>query len=122
MSQLHLFLAYAVAALALATLGTAAAAAVVGPPLRLLLDRLILLTLFALLLAVVSGLPLLVLVGSPADALHLVYGLAAPLILLGGRFLFRADSQRRRSLFVALAGLALIGIVYRLFTTGSPAG
>jgi hypothetical protein len=115
----HLFLAYAAAAVALLTLVGAIAALVLGVRLRLLLDRLILVAVVVLLLAAVSGLPMILFGGPPADVLHLVYGAVAPVILLGGRYLGRGGSMGRRAAIVAIAALALLGVVYRLFTTGS---
>lgn len=121
MSQLHLLLAYGAAALAIAAVLVAVAAMAAGSPLRLLLDRAVLIAAAALLLAALSGLPLLVIEGAPADALHLLYGAVGPLVLLGGRYLGRSGSIRRRATLVAIAALALLGVIYRLFTTGSPA-
>ncbi|MDQ3938842.1 MAG: hypothetical protein M3253_09220, partial [Chloroflexota bacterium] len=86
-------------------------------PLRVLLDRLILITVVVLIAAAASGLPLVVTVGAPADVLHLLYGVIGPLILLGGRYLGRGGTFRRRSALVALAAIALLGVIYRLFTT-----
>jgi hypothetical protein len=120
LADLHDLLAYAALAAALATLLVAVVGTVAGGPVRIWLDRLILLTLAALAAAALSGLPLALLAGLPADVLHLVYGLSAPLVLLAGRYLGRRGSLHRRSLLVALATLALLGVIYRLFTTASP--
>lgn len=121
MVALHTLLAYLAAVLGMATLALAVVGVAVGRPVRIWLDRLILLTLAALVVAAIAGLPLTVLVGVPADVLHLLYGLVGPLILVGGRYLGRSGSVRRRSFFVALASLAVLGVVYRLFTTGGVA-
>jgi hypothetical protein len=121
LTELHLLLAYAAAVAGAVILLTALAGMVAGPPLRVWLDRSILAALAALLLAALTGLPLVLLTGPPADPLHLVYAAAAPLVLLTGRYLGRRGSLRRRALLVAIAGVALLGVIYRLFTTGGPA-
>lgn len=120
MTELHELSAYGVVALVVATLAGSFLAAVMGRPVRLWLDRIILLTLGALLVAAATGLLPLLVSGPPADPLHLLYGLAAPLTLLGGRYLGRHGSIRRRGLIVAVSALAVLGIVYRLFTTAGP--
>jgi len=119
-SLLHGLLAYALAAGTLVMVATGVAAAAVGPRSRIWLDRLILGTLGLWLLAAATGLPLM-LVRPPTDPLHLVYGVAAPLILLGGRYLGRGASVRRRAVLVAVASVALLGVIYRLFTTAGGA-
>lgn len=120
MSQLHLLLAYAAAVIVGLTLLAALAGILVGPRLRLLVDRLILLAILALVVVSVVGLPLPLLVGPPRDVLHLLYAVAGPIVLLGGRYLGRAGSLRQRFVFVAIAALALLGVIYRLFTTAGP--
>ncbi|MDP8905354.1 MAG: hypothetical protein M3N29_08570 [Chloroflexota bacterium] len=117
MSFLHLLVAYGATVLAGATVLLALAGMLLGRRLRVWLDRLILTTLIALLAAATSGLPLLVLNRPPHDPLHLLYGVVGPLILLGGRYLGRHGSLRWRSLLVALAGVALLGVIFRLYTT-----
>lgn len=118
MALLHSLLAYSVLAAAVTTLGLAVLGIIAGPRVRIWLDRLVLATLVFLAVAALSGLPLL-LGRPPADVLHIVYALTAPLILLAGRYLGRHGSIRRRSLLVVLTALALLGVIYRLFTTAS---
>lgn len=119
MAELHGLLAYAALAAAVVMFLVALAGLALGPVIRLWLDRLILITLGVLLVAGLSGLPLALLTGLPGDPLHLLYGVGAPLILLAGRYLGRHGSVRRRSVFVGLATLALLGVIYRLFTTAA---
>ncbi|HSH21521.1 MAG TPA: hypothetical protein VK992_02740 [Candidatus Caenarcaniphilales bacterium] len=118
MTELHLVLAYVAAASVAATLLAAVAGMAIGPRVRVLIDRLILAAVALLVVTALAGVPLVLLVGPPSDILHVVYAVVAPLILLAGRYLGRDPAMRRRSAFVAVATLAVVGVVYRLFTTG----
>ncbi len=122
MATAHLLIGQAVAILVLAMLAVSVAMLALPAHMRVWLDRAILATLGALALGILSGLPLALLAGLPSDPLHVVYGLAAPLTLLGGRYLGRRGSLRRRAAIMVVTGLALAGIVYRLFTTAGGAG
>lgn len=94
-------------------------AAIVWPQrLRIWLDRLILVALAAMAIGVISGLPLILISGGPADPLHFVYALVAPALIAGARYLGHDVDLRRRAILVTAAAVALLGVVYRLFATG----
>jgi hypothetical protein len=117
MVELHYWIGWLNAALAAVVLATALAALALGDKLRNWLDRALLAASAALLLGALSGLALPFLVGQPRDVLHWLYGLLGPVVLLGARYLGRNGTTRRRAAFVALGAVALLGVVYRLFTT-----
>jgi hypothetical protein len=115
-TQLHLLLAYASAALVALTLLSALIGIALGGRMSLLVDRLILLSALALLIAALVGLPLPILGAPLRDVLHLLYAVVAPVVLLGARYLGRGPSPRRFTI-VAVGAIALLGVIYRLFTT-----
>ncbi len=118
MNQAHLLLAYATAALTVVLAVVALLAAVRPRRARSLLDRTILAIGVALAISALSGLVLPVLSGGPADPLHFLYAIVAPVVIFGARYLGRAPDVRRRGLWMLAAAIVLAGIVLRLFTTG----
>lgn len=130
MTSAHQFAAVAAGAL---TVGLVAAAAwswwagrssAGGSDHRFLVDRLVIGTVLAILVAAGVGLAIVAAGGRPADALHLLYGALAAITVpvawaLAGRPVpERGPIRRRRDAWVALAGLVLLGIEARLFMTG----
>jgi len=115
---LHQWLAYLALAGAALVLVAAGSGLVAPRRIRVWLDRAILVALVALGVALLSGLPLIVLTGGPADPLHLVYALIGPAMLAGARYWGHDVGLRRRALYMAVAALALLAVIYRLFTTG----
>jgi cytochrome bd-type quinol oxidase subunit 2 len=94
---------------------------------RLAVDRAILFVVAAVGAAAVLGLVMLVTGSRPADALHLLYGVAAIATPLVGWWLAarRADDggasarrRPRRDGFLVIASLILAGVIVRLFMTG----
>lgn len=118
MTLLHQWLAYLALAGASLVLVAAGLGLVAPQRLRMWLDRAILLALLALGLALLSGLPLILLTGGPADPLHFLYALIGPAMLVGARYWGHDVALRRRALYMAVAAVALLAVIYRLFTTG----
>jgi hypothetical protein len=118
MTLVHMLLAY----VTLGGAGLVLIAAVLGlaapQRLRVWLDRAILAALIALAISLLSGLPLIVLAGGPADPLHFLYALVAPAVGAGARYLGHNVDVRRRAIYMTVAAIALLGVVYRLFATG----
>jgi hypothetical protein len=84
---------------------------------RVALDRLVLGLLVALVAADGFGLAMFATGSRPADPLHLVYGIAAPVVLGVARWLGRPVDLRRRAGWLALGALVLGGVLLRLVTT-----
>jgi hypothetical protein len=118
MTLLHQLLAYVTLVCAGLVLVAAGLGLAAPRRLRVWLDRAILLALLALGVALLSGLPLIVLASGPADPLHFVYALIGPAMLIGARYWGHDVGLRRRALYMAVAAVALLAVVYRLFTTG----
>lgn len=117
-ASIHLALGVAAAVLG----GTTAVLAAIGlgrgrlP--RLWLDRAILLALFVVALAIVTG-PMLLATGHiPNDPLHLLYAGVALATLPIARFAFPAATPRRRAWLMLAGGLLLVGLFVRLLQTG----
>ena len=91
---------------------------------RFVVDRLILLNVFVIVANVLAGALLAVGGARPADPLHLLYGVAAVVVLplgwtLGGRTVQTGrPSRARRDAWVLAAALVLVGIEVRLLATG----
>jgi hypothetical protein len=117
MVELHYWIGWLNAGLAASVLVVAVAAIVVGERLRAWLDRTILAASAALVVGALSGLLLPIVAGPPRDLLHWLYGVLGPIVLLGARYLGRNGSTRRRATFVGVGAIALLGVIYRLFTT-----
>jgi hypothetical protein len=127
---IHEFLGRAAAGLA-ATLVVAAAWSIVDGRRtsgaldhRFVVDRLILLNVAVVAANVLAGALVAAGGGRPADALHLLYGVAAVVVLplgwtLGGRpGPNRRPSRARRDAWVLAAALVLLGVEVRLVATG----
>lgn len=90
---------------------------------RFAVDRMVLVTLGATIANVIVGALLLAGGGHPADPLHLLYGVASVVTVplgwvLGGRSTVGAPSRGRRDVWIAVATAVLLGIEFRLYTTG----
>lgn len=91
---------------------------------RFAVDRLVLVSLAAIAVAVVLGLVVLAGGGRPADPLHLLYGVLACVALPAGWALAgRAGAgsgvtRRGRDAWLTVAAAVLLGIELRLFLTG----
>jgi hypothetical protein len=83
----------------------------------LALDRFVLALVVALVAADGLGLAVLAAGSRPADPLHLVYGVAAPVVLAAARWLGRSVDVRRRAGWLAAGAVALAGVLLRLATT-----
>ena len=118
MSGLHQALGYATAAAAVLLLAAAALGLAAPERLRVWLDRAILVALVALGIAALSGLPLIVLTGGPADPLHFLYAVIGPGLIVVARYLGHDVDRRRRALYMAVAAITVLAVIYRLFTTG----
>ena len=108
-------------AVAVAVIGVAVAAVAIGwgrfgRPGRLAVDRAILVAIAAALVAIGSGVLLLITGGRPADALHFVYAAAALVALPIARF--AGVFASRRALAVVVGALILVALVVRLAQTG----
>jgi hypothetical protein len=118
-STLHLWLA----AIAVAANVVLAAVSLAGVATRrwnrLLGDRLVLAVLAATGLAALAGVWLAVTAGPPSDALHLVYGVVAFVVLPVARYVGRSGSARRQAGWLALGSLALLAVYARLLQTGT---
>ena len=129
MVTLHVILAVVVMAASLVVIATAIWSAVAGRRSggrrdhRSAVDRSILVVLCGVFAAGLIGAVLLVTGSRPADPLHYLYGpaslVALPVAIWVGARAIRPDSSRvRRDAWTAVGGLALLGIVLRLFATG----
>ena len=87
-----------------------------GRPGRLAVDRAVLGAIVVVLVAIGSGVVLLVLGSRPADGLHLLYAAVALLVLPAVRF--PAAFASRRGLAIGVGGLVLVALVVRLAQTG----
>ncbi len=119
LTQLHWLGALALVAATAATVLVVLAEAVRRRPLRVVLDRVLLGWAVASLVAGVTGVAVLVAVRPPSDPLHLVYGLVAPAVLFGARFLVHGRYADRRSLVLTVGTLVAAGVVARSFLTGT---
>jgi hypothetical protein len=126
---LHLILAVMATAASLVVIASAIWSAVDGRRSgghrdhRSAVDRAVLAVLGGALAAVLIGAVLLVTGSRPADPLHFVYGPAALIVLpvaiwMGARGTRAGSSRLRRDLWTAGGGVALLGILLRLFATG----
>jgi hypothetical protein len=118
MSGLHAGLAV-VTAIAVAALLVASIAAAVGWSRgRLWLDRAVIVQAAVALVALLSGLGLLLTGSRPADPLHFLYGA----VLAGLALIVRASAGRRPTrrvgTWLAVGSLVLIGVLIRAFMTG----
>ncbi len=130
MTGVHEFLGRAVFGLAAALVIAAAWSVVDGRRSsgaldhRFVVDRLILLNVAVILANVLAGALLAAGGARPADPLHLLYGVAAVVVLPLGRTLggrpgpIGRPSRVRRDAWVLAAALVLLGIEVRLVTTG----
>jgi hypothetical protein len=84
---------------------------------RLLGDRLVLAVLAATGLASLAGVLLAVTTRPPSDALHLIYGVVAFLMLPIARYIGRSGSARRRAGWLAAGSLVLLAVYARLLQT-----
>jgi Kef-type K+ transport system membrane component KefB len=84
---------------------------------RVLADRLILAVLAATGLAALAGVAVALQSRPPSDPLHLVYGIAAILVLPIARYLGRSGSDRRRAGWLAVGSLVLLALYARLWMT-----
>jgi len=117
-SAAHATLAIVVAVAAAATLVAAIALRAGSAPARGWVDRAILGALALVALDGLLGLTLVALGHAPTDLLHVVYGVAALLVLPVARYAGRTRELRRRALWVAGGSVVLLGILLRLAQTG----
>jgi hypothetical protein len=126
---LHVILAVVATAASLVVVVTAIWSAFVGRRSgghrdhRWAVDRAVLAVLGGVFAAGLVGAILLVTGSRPADPLHYLYGPAALIVLpvaiwIGTRATRSGSSRGRRDVWTAVGGLALLGIVLRLFATG----
>ena len=125
----HTLLGFAVIALSLAVVGTAAWSVIASRRSdgrrdhRFVVDRAVLGVLLVLAAAGLAGLAMLMTGSQPADPLHLVYGPAAIVCLpiaiwIGARPSGGSASRLRRDVWTAGGGIVLLGLALRLFGTG----
>ena len=117
MGPLHLMLAWAAAAAAIALLGIAVATAAGWTASYRLLDAAILVQMVASAAAAAAGVVLPLTGSTVRDPLHLVYAVLALVAAPMGRYLGRGDA-RRIGRYAVVAGLLVLGATFRLFTTG----
>ena len=129
MVTLHVILAVVTAAASLVVIAAALWSALAGGRSgahrdhRWAVDRAILAVLASVFAAGLIGTILLATGSRPADPLHYLYGPAALIALpvaiwIGARATRTGPSRVRRDAWTAVGGLALLGIVLRLFATG----
>jgi hypothetical protein len=106
----------AVAAVAIAILSCFILAVTARPGGRLF-DRLQIVVVLMIALAIAAGAVTFALGARPADGLHLVYG-AVAIVLLPLARSFRSGASRRDALLLLSACALLGGVLFRLFTTG----
>ncbi|MFL5673653.1 MAG: hypothetical protein ACJ779_01475 [Chloroflexota bacterium] len=92
---------------------------------RFAVDRLFIVVLASVMIAVASGLLLLATDHRPADGLHLLYGVVAVVVLPIGYVVGLRTARpetgrlmRQRDAWAVVAGIFLLGIAVRLFGTG----
>lgn len=85
---------------------------------HLLGDRLILAVLAATGLTALFGAAVALTSRAPSDALHVVYGAVALVVLPIARYVGRTGSDRRRAGWLALGSLVELAVFARLFQTG----
>ncbi len=108
-----------VAALGVALLALTAAADLATRRLhRVLLDRLVLAILAASTVGGVTGVALLAIGARPAEPLHLLYGVAAPVVVGVARALGRRPDLRHRAGWLLLGAVVTGGVLLRLWATG----
>lgn len=117
LSGLHVAAFWVAVGLTLALAATALLDLVIHRLHRVALDRLVLALLVALVAADGLGLAMLAAGSRPVDPLHLVYGVAAPVVLAAARWLGRSQEPRRRAGWLAAGAVALAGVLLRLATT-----
>ncbi len=122
LTQLHLALFAVTAVIAAALLVVSAAGLVSGSYPRLWIDRLILAGLAGVALTTVVG-PALILSGEqPSDGLHFLYAAVAWLALPVGRAVSGSmKTARRRGTAIVVAAIVLLGVLLRLYMTGTGA-
>ncbi len=122
LTNLHLGLFVATAAATIALLVVAVLGLVRDHFRRLWIDRLILVSLACVALTTVVG-PALILSGEqPTDSLHFLYAAVAWLALPVGRVVSGSvHSARRRGASIAVATVVMLGVLLRLYMTGSGA-
>jgi hypothetical protein len=113
----HQLAAFVVLAVALGVVVVGAAAAF-GAWRPRLADRLILVSLVAVAVAIVTGGVLGLIGARVGDPLHFLYAVAALLVPPVARYLGRMGTPRRRGLAVAVGGLVLAALWLRLSMTG----
>ena len=118
METLHAASAVATAACALAVGVLGLIAALTGRQFRLALDRLILVVLVVAGVAILTGPVLWWLGRRPGDPLHLLYAVAAAVVLPLARFVPPARDWRRRAGWLAAGGALVVGLVVGLAQTG----
>ena len=116
LADVHRLLAILVAAGGVAVALVVVIGAVTHRPVRFARDRAILAAIGVVAIGAATGLVILIGGGRPNDALHLLYGAIALLILPVVRFWDRL--ARRRGLAVGIGGVILSLLVLRLFQTG----
>ncbi len=112
----HQVIALLVAATGLVLVAVVAVGAGRRRPARFAADRVILAALALVSVGIATGLVVLLTGGRPADPLHLVYALAALLVLPVVRFWGRLE--RHRTVMLGVGGVLLAALVLRLFQTG----
>jgi hypothetical protein len=85
---------------------------------RLWGDRLVLAVLATTGLAALLGAGVALTSRAPSDALHLVYGVVALVVLPIARYVGRAGSDRRRAGWLALGSVVQLAVYARLLQTG----
>lgn len=118
MTQAHGWLAIVVLLAAVAALVGAIALRAGRRDAHRWVDRAILAALAVIALDGLLGLGLVALGHAPTDLLHVVYGVAALVVLPVARWAERSADRRRRALWIAGGSLVLIGILVRLAQTG----
>jgi hypothetical protein len=115
---LHLALAVAGGALAVALLVAAVVGALGLRPTRRLVDRLVLALLVAVALATAVGPIVAISDRPPADPLHLVYAAVALWAVPLARYLVAKRPARGAAAWIAVAGAVTLGALVRLWMTG----
>jgi hypothetical protein len=116
-SGVHGVLAIAFGVLLLALVASCALT-LVGRSNRVLVDRAVLAAIVAAGSAAIVGLVVYVVAGPPSDALHVVYGAVAVVVIPVVRYAARRAAPRRLSALLGIAALAMLGVLVRLWQTG----
>jgi hypothetical protein len=116
--QLHALLAWLAVAGVLTLLGAAILTASRRDESYRLLDRAILVQLGTLALAALSGLAFPLGGTLPRDPLHLLYAALGLFVAPGVRYATRGADAGRMGRWQVVAGVVLLGVVFRLFITG----